>query len=121
RPVTLEFVDVPLRTPAAVRHRRDGCPIFGLEAQSVNARVSRQVSRARGPDDSRSNLRQVEHGTSCHGGDVGAALARNARKVRQQLLEQSPASEVIDDQLVFGQGPVRKRGGGLWPAKPVLR
>jgi len=57
RPVALELVDVPLRTPAAVCHRRDGCPIFGLEAPCVNARVSRQVSRARGADDGRSHLR----------------------------------------------------------------
>src|SRR5256885_12093213 len=60
RPVTLELVDVSLRTPSAVCHRRDGCPIFGLEAPCVNARVSRQVGRARGADDSRSYLRQVK-------------------------------------------------------------
>jgi hypothetical protein len=48
-------------------------------------------------------------------------LCGNAREYRQQLLEQSPAPEVIDDQLIFDQRAVGKRTAGVRPPQPALR
>ena len=48
-------------------------------------------------------------------------LDRDAAQRQQQLLEQVPAAEIVDDQFVLDQRPVGQFAAGLAPSGPALR
>ena len=77
----------------------------------------RAVARA---DDHRRDRRPVEHGAARDRGDVDAVAVGDRAQRREQLLEQRPAAEIVDDQLVFGERAVLEGRLRLGRAEPAV-
>ena len=63
-------------------------------------------SALRAPTITAATPRPVEHVTARHGGDVDAVAIRDAAAGGQERLEQGPAAEIVDDELVFRERAV---------------
>src|SRR5262249_37294192 len=100
--VALEGEYVAVRSGAAREHRGDLRSVAIAQAEGADAQVRREMSAAPGADNHPRNLRPLQHIAAGDGRDVDIMAERNGPQRMQQLLEQRPSTEVVDDQLVLG-------------------
>ena len=111
--VALEREGVAVGSLAPRQHRGDLRVIRRASACSAEiAEVGGEVRAVARADDDRRDLRPVEHRAARDRGDVGAVAVGDPAQRAQQLLEQLPAAEIVDDQLVFGERAVLEGGCG---------
>ncbi len=101
-------------------HGGDPRPVFGVERDVHDPGIGKGVRLVAGADDDGRDLRLVEHPGAGDGGDVDAVAVGDRLQRPEQCLEQIPAAEIVDDQLVFDQRAVFERRGGLGRAEPSV-
>ena len=109
RPVALEIEHVAVELPGIGERGIDGGPVALTEVRgSIPASWQRDgpgCGRPRSPRDART----IEHPAARDSGDVGPVAGGHTGEDAEQMLEQLPAAEIVDDQLVLAQRAVLER------------
>ncbi len=120
-PVPFERVDIALRPLALSQHRVDIAPVVCRQPDRRDTRIRRDMLAIARADDDRRDALSIEHSAAGDRSYIGAVAIGDATKCRQKCLEQVPAAEIIDDELVFRQRPVLERVLRFQLAEPRIR
>src|SRR5262249_14278953 len=107
--VALEGEYVTARSGAACEHPGDLRPVHITQPAGADAQVRREMRAVPGADNHPRNLRPLQHIAAGDSRDVDTMAKRDGSQRMQQLLEQRPSTEVVDDQLVLGQRAILER------------
>jgi len=103
RAITLQIVYIARRTLAPANDVRNRRQFIGMQAKPADLRMRVKMRGIDGSDDRRRDLIPVQHHARRNGRNVGIVCRGNPAKRCEQLLEQVPAAEILDNQLVLGQ------------------
>src|ERR1700678_1657958 len=119
--VALQRIDIPVRTLALPQQCLDCLLVGSVQAQIGDFAVGSQVRGIARAADGGGHMIPVQHRPRRHRRDVTAVLDCNPPQDLQELLEQFPAAEIVDDQFVFDQGSIGQIAGWFAPSHPSLR
>src|SRR5215213_3239184 len=78
------------------------------------------MARISSADNNGRDLRTIQHGPACHGGDIDAMPVGDRSEHAQQVLKEVPAAAIIDYELVFRQRAIFERETRRGTAEPVI-
>src|SRR3569833_123473 len=120
-PIAFQCENIPFRSEVTLGNSVNRGQVGEIELYCTNTGVGVQMRCVGCTNNDRRDPGALQHNAGCHGGDVAGVLIGDAAQDSQQLLEQVPAAEIINDQLVFDQRPVGELLAGLGLAQPAVR
>ena len=90
------------------------------QTQRGHACVGGEMSAMPNTDDNCGDLWPVKDISHRNVGDTYIVPIRDGAKRAEQFLEEIPAADVVDDQLVFRQRPIFERLAGFRQSQPAV-
>src|SRR5271170_6129037 len=118
--IALQFINVAERASPPRDYRFDFGLVIGDEIERGYRRVVADMRTVAGADDHGGGARLVENPSAGDRRDIRPVAIRDAPQRPQQLLKQTPAAEIVDDQLVFDERAVFERRRRLQGAEPTI-
>src|SRR3954454_6005991 len=118
--VALERVDVAHRPGPMCQDGIDLSMVARRQAEPADMQVRREVCPVASPDDHRRDSRLFEHPSAGDRRDGGIVALCDRGQGSKQRLEQAPAAEIVDDELVLRQRAVFERTFWFGLTKPPL-
>src|SRR5262245_38081518 len=119
-PVAFQRESIAFRSPPLPQDLMDKARFMGTEPQIGDCHIGPEMTLVAGADNDTSDLRPLQHGAARNGCDIAAMSIGDPPQDLKQMLEQVPAAEIIDDELVFGERPVLEGRLGLRAAEPAV-
>src|SRR5918994_1584622 len=118
--VTLQRIDIAGERLCRSQHSVNARHVTGRQRDVGYRKVGGEMGAVARPDDYASYSRAPQHGSTRHRRHVGLVAIGDVPQSLEQRLEQVPAAEVVDDELVFDERAVFQRLLGLGNAKPTV-
>ena len=111
----------PRRTGPTRGHRVDRGGVLLVERELERPEILLEMAGRRGADDRGRHHGPIQNPAQRHLGDAPPVLVGHALQGAEQFLKQPPPAEVVDDQLVLGEGAVLETVARLARPDPVRR
>src|SRR4051794_31778606 len=120
-PVPLEGEGVALRPGSPRQNAAEKLAILVVEREPEHAEIVLEVFRIASAHDGSCDLGSIQHPAGRNRRQAHLVLVADPLAGGQELLEQVPAAEIVDDQLVFRQRAIGERPLRLGSAEPAPR
>ena len=101
--VALQRADITFEAGALRDDGSNPRAVVGIQCDVHDPGIGQRMSLVAGTDYDGRHLALFKNPGTGDGGDVDAVVVADCLQRLKQLLEQVPAAEIVDDQLVFDQ------------------